>query len=134
MNINDVLNNINYDEETPEFGEPDVADKNEEEREIKKESNNKTLGENSNSDIAFEQLKKDENNFAVDSIVPEKDKELEKTKEIEETEELNTIEKLIQKVNEIGIPIYTDNYFVKKAEIELDKILNKKSENRPKKY
>ena len=54
--------------------------------------------------------------------------------EIEETEELNTIEKLIQKVNEIGIPIYTDNYFVKKAEIELDKILNKKSENSPKKY
>ena len=49
--------------------------------------------------------------------------------EIEETEELNTIEKLIQKVNEIGIPIYTDNYFVKKAEIELDKILNKKTKN-----
>lgn len=49
--------------------------------------------------------------------------------EIEETEELNTIEKLIQKVNEIGIPIYTDNYFVKKAEIELDKILNKKNKN-----
>ena len=40
--------------------------------------------------------------------------------EIEETEEINTIEKLIQKVNEIGIPIYTDNYFVKKAEIELE--------------
>ena len=49
--------------------------------------------------------------------------------EIEETEEINTIEKLIQKVNEIGIPIYTDNYFVKKAEIELDKILNKKTKN-----
>lgn len=87
MNINDVLNNIDYDEETPEFGEPDVADINEEEREIKKESENKTLEENSNSDIAFEQLKKDENNFAVDSIVPEKVKKLEKPKEIEETEE-----------------------------------------------
>ena len=49
--------------------------------------------------------------------------------EIEETEEINTIEKLIQKVNEIGIPIYTDNYFVKKAEIELYKILNKKTKN-----
>lgn len=49
--------------------------------------------------------------------------------EIEETEEINTIEKLIKKVNEIGIPIYTDNYFVKKAEIELDKILNKKTKN-----
>ena len=47
--------------------------------------------------------------------------------EIEENNELDTIEKLIQKVNEIGIPIYTDNYFVKKAEIELDKILTKKA-------
>lgn len=49
--------------------------------------------------------------------------------ETEETKELGSIEKLIQKVNEIGIPIYTDNYFVKKAEIELDKILNKKAKN-----
>ena len=43
--------------------------------------------------------------------------------ETEENEELDTIEKLIRKVNEIEIPIYTDNYFVKKAEIELNKIL-----------
>lgn len=34
--------------------------------------------------------------------------------EIEEKDELDTTEKLIQKVNKIGIPIYTDNYFVKK--------------------
>ena len=47
--------------------------------------------------------------------------------EIEEKDELDTTEKLIQKVNEIGIPIYTDNYFVKKGEIELDKILTKKA-------
>ena len=47
--------------------------------------------------------------------------------EIEENNELNTIEKLIQKINEIEIPIYTDDYFVKKAEIELDKILTKKA-------
>lgn len=47
--------------------------------------------------------------------------------EIETTEsaDLNTIEKLIKKINGIEIPIYTDNYFVKKAEIELDKILRK---------
>lgn len=47
--------------------------------------------------------------------------------EIETTEsaDLNTIEKLIKKINEIEIPIYTDNYFVKKAEIELDKILRR---------
>ena len=31
----------------------------------------------------------------------------------------------LKESNEIEIPIYTDNYFVKKAEIELDKILNR---------
>lgn len=45
--------------------------------------------------------------------------------ETEENNDLDTIEKLIQKVNEIQIPIYTDNYFVKKAEIELEKVLNR---------
>ena len=45
--------------------------------------------------------------------------------ETEENKDLDTIEKLIQKISELEIPIYTDNYFVKKAEIELDKILNK---------
>ena len=45
--------------------------------------------------------------------------------ETEENKELCTIEKLIQKVNEIGLPVYTDNYFVKKAEIELNKILSR---------
>ena len=43
--------------------------------------------------------------------------------ETEVNTEYDTIEKLIQKVNEIEIPIYTDNYFVKKAEIELEKVL-----------
>ena len=33
--------------------------------------------------------------------------------ETEENKELDTIEKLIKKINEIEIPIYTDNYFVK---------------------
>ena len=45
--------------------------------------------------------------------------------ETEEKKDLCTIEKLIQKVNEIGLPVYTDNYFVKKAEIELNKILSR---------
>lgn len=45
--------------------------------------------------------------------------------ETEETKDLDSTEKLIQKVNEIEIPIYTDNYFVKKAEIELEKKLEK---------
>ena len=37
--------------------------------------------------------------------------------------ELDTIDKLKQKINELGLPIYTDDYFVKKAEIELEKVL-----------
>lgn len=44
---------------------------------------------------------------------------------VENNEELNTIEKLKSKVVSIEIPIYTDNYFVKKAEIELNKILRR---------
>ena len=47
--------------------------------------------------------------------------------ETEENDEIDTIEKLIQKVNKMGIPVYTDDYFVKKAEIELEKILRKKT-------
>ena len=45
--------------------------------------------------------------------------------ETDEKKEVCTIEKLIQKVNEIGLPVYTDNYFVKKAETELNKILSR---------
>lgn len=45
--------------------------------------------------------------------------------ETEENNDFDTIEKLIKKVNELEIPIYTDDYFVKKAEIELDKVLNR---------
>lgn len=45
--------------------------------------------------------------------------------ETEENDSLNTVEKLKKKINELDIPIYTDNYFVKKAEIELDKILKR---------
>lgn len=37
--------------------------------------------------------------------------------------ELDTIEKIIQKIEELKIPIDKNNYFVKKAEIELEKIL-----------
>ena len=37
--------------------------------------------------------------------------------------ELNTIEKIISKINELNIPIYTNDYFIKKAVIELKKVL-----------
>lgn len=43
--------------------------------------------------------------------------------EVEETDELDTIEKLKQKIVELQIPIDTNDYFVKKAEIELKKVL-----------
>ena len=73
-------------------------------------------------------------NIIEDDVVYEKEgfeiavkdiKNGDKLIEIETTDndELNTIEKLIKKVNELEIPIYTDNYFVKKAEVELEKII-----------
>lgn len=37
----------------------------------------------------------------------------------------DTIEKLKQKMMEIDIPVYLDNYFVKKAEIALDRVLKR---------
>ncbi len=54
--------------------------------------------------------------------------------ETEENDEIDTIEKLIQKVNKMGIPVYTDDDFVKKAEIELEKILRKKTNKNIEKY
>ena len=42
-----------------------------------------------------------------------------------ENDELNTVEKLSKKFQEYEIQIYTDNYFVKKAEIELAKVLGR---------
>ena len=42
---------------------------------------------------------------------------------VKDNTELDTIEKIIQKIEELNIPIDKSNYFVKKAEIELEKIL-----------
>lgn len=42
---------------------------------------------------------------------------------IDNNPELDTIEKLKEKINKLQIPINTNDYFVKKAEIELKKIL-----------
>lgn len=72
-------------------------------------------------DIVYE---KDNFQLAVKNI-----KNGEKLAEIEidtkYNKELDTIQRLIKKVNELELPIYTDNYFVKKAELELDKILKR---------
>lgn len=45
--------------------------------------------------------------------------------ETDKSGRFNTVDKIIKKINEIGIPIYTDSYFVKKAEIELNKVLGR---------
>lgn len=42
---------------------------------------------------------------------------------VDENSELDTIEKIKQKISKLQIPIDTNDYFVKKAEIELNKIL-----------
>lgn len=44
--------------------------------------------------------------------------------EIETNEKYQTIEQLKLEINKIDIPFDTSNYFVKKAEVELDKIKN----------
>ena len=42
---------------------------------------------------------------------------------VENNPKLDTTEKLKVMINELQIPIYTNDYFVKKAEIELKRIL-----------
>lgn len=42
---------------------------------------------------------------------------------VENNPKLDTIDKLKERINEIRIPIYTNDYFIKKAEIMLTKIL-----------
>ena len=67
-------------------------------------------------DIVYE---KDDFKLAIKDIL-NGDKLIE-IETVEDNLELNTIEKLKEKVDSIEIPIYTDDYFVKKAEIELSK-------------
>lgn len=49
----------------------------------------------------------------------------EKLIEIEENEEINTIGKIKAEIEKLKLPIDTSNYFVKKAEIELEKVLKR---------
>ena len=43
--------------------------------------------------------------------------------EIEENEQLDSIDKIKEALKKLNIPIYTNDYFIKKAEIELKKVL-----------
>lgn len=72
------------------------------------------------SDIAFG---KDGFEFAVKDI--EDGEKLIESEPSKENAEFDNIEKLKVMFDKYDIPIYTDNYFVKKAEIELDKILKR---------
>mgnify|MGYP004498514219 CR=1 FL=1 len=79
-------------------------------KEIMNIKENDTVYEKDGLQLAIKDIKNGDNLIEIETV---------------ENNELDTIQKLIAKVNEIGIPIYTDNYFVKKAEIELDKILKR---------
>ena len=72
------------------------------------------------SDVAFG---KDGFEFAVKDI--ENGEKLIESEPSKENPEFDNIEKLKVMFEKYSIPIYTDNYFVKKAEIELDKILKR---------
>lgn len=72
------------------------------------------------NDLVF---KKDNVQFAVKDIV-DGDKLLEM--EMGFNESFSTLFQIEEKMKELDIPIYTDNFFVKKAEIELNKVLNRK--------
>lgn len=72
------------------------------------------------NDLVF---KKDNVQFAVKDIVGG-DKLLEM--EMGFNESFSTLSQIEEKMKELDIPVYTDNFFVKKAEIELNKVLNRK--------
>lgn len=70
------------------------------------------------NDVVYE---KDNLNIAVKDI--ENGDKLIEVETVEDNNELDTIEKIKQKISELQIPIDTNDYFVKKAEIELAKVL-----------
>ena len=72
------------------------------------------------SDIAFE---KNNFSFAVKDI--ENGEKLIEAEADTNIEEINTLEKIKFMFDKYEIPIYKDDYFVKKAELELNKILKR---------
>ena len=70
------------------------------------------------NDIVYE---KDNLNISIKDI--ENGDKLIEVETVEDNNELDTIEKIKQKISELQIPIDTNDYFVKKAEIELAKVL-----------
>lgn len=72
------------------------------------------------SDIAFE---KDGFSFAVKDI--ENGEKLIESEANPDIEDMNTLDKIKIMFNKYEIPIYKDDYFIKKAELELNKILKR---------
>lgn len=72
------------------------------------------------NDIVYE---KDKFQLAIKDI--ENGDNLIEIETIEGNSEFNTIEKLKSQVEKLHIPVEKDNYFVKKAEIELNKVLKR---------
>lgn len=72
------------------------------------------------NDLVF---RKDNVQFAVKDVV-NGDKLIEM--EMGFNESFDTLSQIEEKIKELDLPVYTDNFFVKKAEIELNKILNRK--------
>ena len=72
------------------------------------------------NDLVF---RKDNVQFAVKDVT-NGDKLLEM--EMGFNESFDTLTQIEEKLKELDLPVYTDNFFVKKAEIELNKILNRK--------
>ena len=71
------------------------------------------------NDLVF---RKDNVQFAVKDVT-NGDKLLEM--EMGFNESFDTLTQIEEKLKELDLPVYTDNFFVKKAEIELNKILNR---------
>ena len=71
------------------------------------------------NDLVF---KKDDAQFAVKDVVGG-DNLIEM--ELGFNESFDTLTQIEEKLKELDLPVYTDNFFVKKAEIELNKILNR---------
>ena len=71
------------------------------------------------NDLVF---RKDDVQFAVKDIV-NGDKLIEM--ELGFNESFDTLKQIEEKLKELDLPVYTDNFFVKKAEIELDKMLKR---------
>ena len=73
---------------------------------------NNIVYKNDNLEIAIKDIENGDNLLEIETV--------------ESDPELDTIDKLIKKLDNVELPIDSSNYFVKKAEIELEKVLGKR--------